>query len=100
MRKSPPLKERDALDLFNTVEAYVPFDSAPKVALRQNTNGNKCIRFCCRTNRKEWSLDFYTKNFVVCHVAPFTSIILTTPIAVLAYLYRSLELNYDHIAKS
>ena len=96
--KQPPLCESDAVRLFMAVENYIPFDEAPLVSVRTNTNGYKCIRFSCKTQRKEWHIDFYSKTYFLCSVKPSSHKICNTALSLIAHLYRSLELNYATLA--
>jgi hypothetical protein len=92
--RQAPLVEADALRLFSVVETYVPFDEPPLISIRVNTNGYKCIRFKCKTQRKEWHIDFYSKTYFLCSVKPSHNKICSTALSLIAHLYRSLELNY------
>jgi len=97
MRK---LEDADAFRLFSTLEGYVPLDAPPAVYLRRNMKGLPCIRYEALTNGRKWIVDFYNKDFYYTLVQPETHQTFETPISLIAYLYKSLGLNYDKITKS
>lgn len=93
------LSERDAVLLFSTLERFIPLDGPPKVFLRTNMRGKKCIRYEATTNGRNWTVDFYTLGFFYCLVPPFTHQTVNSVLSLIAYLYRSLELDYEQLTK-
>ena len=94
------LNEQDAIFLFSTLEGFIPLDAPPEVYMRTNMKGRKCIRYDAVTNGRKWTVDFYTLGFLYCLVPPFTHQTLNSVISLVAYLYRSLGLDYEQLAKT
>ena len=95
MRK---LVEKDAVILFLILEKFVPMDRPPTVSIRRNMKGKPCIRYEASTMRREWIVDFYSKDFYYTLVKPETHQVCNTPISLISYLYKALGLNYDNFA--
>jgi len=94
------LNERDAFYLFSTLELFIPLDAPAKVSLRSNMRGKKCFRYEAYTNGRQWTVDFYNLTFLYCLVPPYSHQVNNSVLSLISYLYKSLGLNYEQLAKT